>query len=405
MKLPATLALSAFIGESVGVSGAIAATGNRWGGRGEPLRRQAPLAPDAQVNLADWSHPDVGWGLVLPDRDDLSAQDKARGIDAPEPIHQLLAARPEAPVLRFRTDLGTRKLARYFADGGRQDPEIGLRPFGVGKGRLPLYLLIVGSPTEIPWQLQYSLNRRHHVGRLDLPAEGLANYVTALVTDWKGLESDPAKPLVWSVSFDTMTQKMHATVALQIHDALTKDDEIGSSTGWLQADAATHAGLIDALKTTRPSLIVTSSHGKTGPLDDQATMRATLGLPVDVNRDTLDPDALLRDWSPSGAVWYAQACCSAGSNDGTSYESLLDGDSLAAKVVRGVAELGPSVAPLPSRLLAARKPLRAFVGHVEPTFDWTLIMPDTGQYLTAPLVGSMYPELYRRRPRGRALVW
>ena len=87
---------------------------------------------------------------MLPDDEAATAADKARAVDAPEAIRRLLAARNDAPVYRYRADLENRKLARYFADGSRQDPEIGLSIFGTGRGRIPLYLLIVASPTQIP---------------------------------------------------------------------------------------------------------------------------------------------------------------------------------------------------------------------------------------------------------------
>ena len=61
------------------------------------------------------------------------------------------------------------------------------------------------------------------------------------------------------------------------------------------------------------------------------------------------------------------------------------------------------VSPLPSRLLGEPKPLRAFIGHVEPTFDATLLAEGTGQYLTPPLVAAVYPNLFLRWPVGFAL--
>ncbi len=64
--------------------------------------------------------------------------------------------------------------------------------------------------------------------------------------------------------------------------------------------------------------------------------------------------------------------------------------------------LGAATAPLPTRLLGAKKPLRAFIGHVEPTFDWTLVAGDTGQFLTPPLIDAVYPRLYRKEPVGLA---
>jgi hypothetical protein len=394
VTLPSKLTLNAFAGGNADVSGTLADRADRWGSQGASLERQQPLAPAAPADLADWSCPDVGWGVVLADRDDLSAPEKARALDAPEPIRRLLDARAGAPVFRYRRDLGTAKLARYFLDGTRQDPEIGLSKFGTAKGRLPLYLLIVGTPAEIPWRLQYSLNRRHHVGRLDLPEAGLANYVSALLSGWAGMDSDPTKPLLWSVGNDPMTRTMEVTIVSQVNDALARDNELASA--WICSAQATAPSLVDALAKTRPALVLTSSHGMTGPLEDASAMAATLGLPVDVNRQVLDLDALLEAWEPSGAVWYAQACCSAGSDDGTSYEGLLGDGSRALEVLRAVGDLGASTAPLPARLLGAPRPLRAFVGHVEPTFDWTLSDVYTGQQLTGSLVEAVYPNLFRR---------
>jgi hypothetical protein len=53
-------------------------------------------------------------------------------------------------------------------------------------------------------------------------------------------------------------------------------------------------------------------------------------------------------------------------------------------------------------LLGAKKPLRAFIGHVEPTFDWTIRQPDTGQHLTNSIVRALYNEVYRPKPVGLA---
>ncbi|MER5326907.1 hypothetical protein [Streptosporangium roseum] len=365
------------------------------------LTKQAPLAPSPEICPTRWAHPDIGWGVVLADRDDVPPVDKARGMDAPEPIRKLIAARGGAPVLRYRRELGNEKLARYFENGSRQDPEIGMTPFGTCRGRLPLYLLICGTPTEIPWSLQYSLNRRHHVGRLDLCEEGLANYVNALLSGWAGMGADATSAVVWSVTGDSMTYKMDVTIARPIHTEMTTDNELTVTR--LQGDDATHHALMTALEKEKPGVVVTSSHGKTGPLDNLKAMRTTLGLPVDAEWSTLDIGQLLRQWNPYGAVWYAQACCSAGSDDGTSYAGLLEQNSLAERVLHAVGSLGACVAPLPTALLGAPTPLRAFIGHVEPTFDWTLLAQGTGQFLTTSLVEAIYPRLYRRYPIGFAM--
>ena len=70
-----------------------------------------------------------------------------------------------------------------------------------------------------------------------------------------------------------------------------------------------------------------------------------------------------------------------------------------ARCAGSVARLGA----LPQRLLGAKGPLRAFVAHVEPPFDWTLSAPTTGQHLTGPLVEAVNPNLFSRQPLGMAL--
>ena len=57
--------------------------------------------------------------------------------------------------------------------------------------------------------------------------------------------------------------------------------------------------------------------------------------------------------------------------------------------------MGARVAPLPEALLGASAPLRAFIGHVEPTFDWTLRQVLTGQFLTGPIQESLYDNFFQ----------
>jgi hypothetical protein len=140
----------------------------------------------------------------------------------------------------------------------------------------------------------------------------------------------------------------------------------------------------------------------TGPLDDVAAMRAAMGLPVDAAFRALDVDALMGEWSPDGALWYAHACCSAGSDSHSSYGGLVDENSQAGQILQGVAKAGALVAPLAKRLLGAKRPLRGFLGHVEPTFDWTLKDRSTGQTLTSSIAEALYRRLYQPFPVGYA---
>ncbi|HEX7184096.1 MAG TPA: hypothetical protein VF756_19860 [Thermoanaerobaculia bacterium] len=389
---------------------------NAWTGEEEPaadvsdqakawaVRRQIDkvprlLAAPEPVDLRDWRKPEVGWGLVLPENEQISVADRAAGADAPEPIRKLLADRAGAPVFRYRPDLQNRFLRRYYTDRAAQDVAISGSPRGTAPGKLPWYLLLCGSPEALPWDLQYVLNTAAFVGRLDLDDEGLARYVDALIGDWAGSACRPEQPVVWAVDHgpSDITFLMRQSIAEPVAKLLHDDTQIQDGLRRLAGADATAGALIDTLAARQPALVVTTSHGMTGPLNDLDLMAAQLGFLVDDRHAALGPDDLLAKWQPDGAIWYAHACCSAGSDARTRYKGLVSEGSSVEKILTAVAGLGARVAPLPRKLLGAEKPLRAFVGHVEPTFDWTL-RAETGQVLTSTIQKALYERMYRARP-------
>lgn len=368
----------------------------------EQLRPNAfELGPPEAPDPEDWRHPEVGWGLVLPDNPKLADDVKARGEDAPEPLRRLLAARGGAPVLRWSPTQTTLMLRRYYVDGPPEDLLAAAPTYGIGRSCIPRYLLLYGTPTAIPWVVQYALNLSLCVGRLDLtPEEGLGNYIDALLADWGSAHSDPSAPLVWSVDHGEadITWLMARAIADPLVERFKGDTEL---TKYLQLKDrdATGQNLLTALVERKPGLVITTSHGMTGPLGDGPALAAQLGLPVDASQQAV-PLADFKKWQPDGAIWYAHACCAAGSDHTTRYIDLVPAGSGIRRILEGVAQgAGARVAPLPRALLGASAPLRAFIGHVEPTFDWTLRQPTTGQMLTCALKTALYKNLYQKKVR------
>jgi hypothetical protein len=389
---------------------------NAWTGASspqEPLPSRTPwaqmeklagrtqwLGPPQPIDERDWKHPDVGWGLVLPDNDALSTADRAEAVDAPDAIRRLLQKRPNAPVLRWRRELQQGHLRRYYADGTLQDLSAQAPNPGIGKGRIPRYLLIYASPAEIPWALQYALNMSTFVGRLDLVGPALDHYVDALIGDWADQTCDPRAPLVWSVDHgqNDITWLMARAVAGKLWDKFESNPDLAKRQR-LKDASATREELAAALAERSPALVVTTSHGMTGPLNDKDALKSQLGAPVDAQHAVLGMQEL-DGWQPSGAIWYAHACCSAGSDDVSRYKGLLSENGAIGSLLNQIAAAaGATVAPLPRALLGAEKPLRAFIGHVEPTFDWTLRDPANKQVLTHVLCAALYEKLYERYER------
>lgn len=405
-----TLSLNAWTGSPTAPAVLDAATLHAWL-RQQPQTASSPERDRAPARILDWDwrSPQVGWGLVLPDDDSIQPPAlRASAANAAEPIQRLVAARGNAPVLRWRPTPGSSgQLLRYSSDGRVRDLSP-VSPDGIGPSQIPRFLMIFAPPDRIPWAFQYATNLRRHVGRLWLQGEALDNYITALINDWPDAQCDLHAPLVWSVnhSHPDITWLMDRAISRKLAErwAQDPDQDFVRATRLFGADAS-HEQLIAELANTRPALVVTTSHGMTGPLDDPQQMAAQLGLPVDNQHRVLDLDALCQRWQPDGAIWYAHACCSAGSDAPSTYAGLAGMGSDVARILSGVAAgCGASIAPLPQRLLGAKRPLRAFIGHVEPTFDWSLRDPETGQPLSHSLLKALYDRLFEGGGR-RAIGW
>jgi hypothetical protein len=345
------------------------------------------LAPQV-ADLRDWRSKEVGWGVVLAD-----------AATIPQPLQDLISHR-QAPVFRYRSDTphSFTHLRNYES---KKDVAIAGSPRGTEPECLPQYLLIYGGPAEVPWQLQYVLNANRCVGRLHITGNALERYINRLISGWPQSDASSNRALVWSVvdhdDSGDITHLMRDAIAEPVLNRLRSDDQIGSKARFLdgqEASGASSGDFIAALADHRPGFIVSTSHGKTGPLLDKNAMGRDLGLPVDGNGKSLDLTDLLAKWRPAGAIWYAHACCSAGADGAGFFADLFSKDSVASQVLNGVAALGPMVAPLPTALLSAQEPVRAFIGHVEPTFNWTLEERFTGQVLTAGIIEALYSRMF-----------
>ena len=408
MTLPDTLVLNAWTGEAAADDGTVSPHAKLWA-KQALIETPQLLAAEEPPSEKDWTHAKVGWGLLLPEYENLTPQQLSTAAGAPAPIQRLHAERSakmgsQSPVFRYRDDLGHTHIRRYLPNGNDIKLEIATSKRGLGLDALPFYLLIYGNPVEIPWRYQYALNGNFYVGRLDLkgdqPGEPLCNYVDALLADWKGAASRREAPVIWSVNHgqNDITFLMRSVVALPVRNKFKADAETSPHLKYLTNAEATAPKLVQTLAAQKPGFILTTSHGMTGPLSNIAQMEKQLGFLVDHHHALLDPASLLGAWQPDGAVWYAHACCSAGSDNATKYGGLIQQGTNVHAVLNGVAQVGAKVAPLPRALLGAQKPLRAFIGHVEPTFNWTLRSPETGQRLTHALENALYPNMYFAEP-------
>lgn len=408
MDWPATLQTNAWIGDRA----AAADTGleaRRWLFRDGIETPQQYLRPGAPPDDRDWQDPRVGWGLVMRDDPDVPTETKARAGDAPETLRQLVEARGDAPVLRWHPDLPPGRLRCYRRDGTDEVLQIANLNYGTDAGAIPKYLLLFGTPDILPWSLQYELQTTHFVGRLPLTGNGLENYVEALISEWSAAPTNALNTVLWAVVHDQedITALMRDELADPVSRRFAEYAELAAGCRFIdgKAEPATSGRLLEALSATHPSLVVTTSHGMTGPLDNAAAMAADLGVPLDQAETLLPLGDLTGPAAAHGAIWYAHACCSAGSDASTAYGGLLPAGSDVDQLLSAVAGLGARTAPMPEKLLGSEKPIRAFVGHVEPTFDWSIRAPGAKQSMTKAIEKTLYTCLFgvKSEPIGMAL--
>ena len=408
-QLPRELTINASEGRGT-LKGATADSAEQWVLETTPPPVRPFLAPPKPADPVNWSDERVGWGLIVQDRDDFTEQQKIDLADVDQPIRDLVADREKkigkpVPVFRYRAKASDRfRLLRDYRN--KMDVAITGSPQGVAAGSVPRYLLIHGSPKQVPWQLQYILNTTYAVGRLDLTGDALGNYVRALLADWKQDPPNANRALIWSVDLGEadITRLMRDAIAAPLHGMMAGDRDIGANAVFIDGTKAPalKGELIRVLGKNRPAVVVTTSHGRTGPLNDVEAMKTSLGLLEDQNFEIFDAPELTAAWDPYGTIWYAHACCSAGSDENTIFDSLFEASSDIARVLNGVSKTGPMVSPLPTALLGHSRPIRAFVGHVEPTFDYTIRDPRNGQDTTAPIHTALYNNLFQPWPIGLA---
>ena len=132
-----------------------------------------------------------------------------------------------------------------------------------------------------------------------------------------------------------------------------------------------------------------------------------LGSPIDTFKQVLAV-AQLGNWEPGAAIWYSRACCSAGSDHCLALRGINPPNPARPARCCGRSRLCAQRASRRShaRCSGAFNPLAAFLGHVEPTFDWTLRNPITKEEMTRTIIRCLYDRLFtteHRAPVGWAL--
>ena len=243
-----------------------------------------------------------------------------------------------------------------------------LTPFGFDEP--PYYLLIVGSPQQVPFRFQSFLSSTFAVGRLDFNAlDDLAAYIEKILV----LE-DSAQPLVnrQAVFLAPDGGKGDATFFSRRYMAEPLahlvENALGVPVARLFGENATRSRVQDTLHTSSPALVYAASHGLGAlkqPLEFQKQFNGAIICQQEESGQALQDrlfsagDIIIEKPFLDGCVFFQFACFGYGTPSLSDFSHWRDG------VIPSRNASTDFVAAFPKRMLAHLHGPIAFIGHVD----------------------------------------
>lgn len=349
---------------------------------------------------------ETGWGVIF-----------THGVDPaiPEALAELLEHRrgqaSELSEGRYREFSGPDAyrpgeskqefLARHGAGPGPVDPDV-----------VPYYLLIVGDPTEIPYDFQYRLDVQYAVGRIHFDrVEDYETYARTVVACDRGDVMLQPRAAFFGTQNpnDKATALSASQLVAPLADSVARENDTWSVESFL-GEAATKKQLLDLVGgPSTPAVLFTGTHGIGFPSGHPLQLRhqgglvcqewpgpGDLAVPISpdqyVSCDDLGDDARLL-----GLIAFHFACFGAGTprTDGFSHAIPGQPPELAAQ---------PFVGSFPKRALAhPRGGALAVVGHVDRAWGYSFSWPQVGRQ--TEVYRSCLTRLLHGHPLGSAFEY
>ncbi|HET91577.1 MAG TPA: hypothetical protein ENN99_12695 [Chloroflexi bacterium] len=329
----------------------------------------------------------AGWAVIFPAEMEALRREKIKAA-----LSELLALRKEQAGKLFRIYEGSagyrpgetkaKFLQRHRVGAGAADP-----------AEMPFYVLLVGSPEEIPYEFQYQLDVMRGVGRLDFSTEegddldAYARYAHNILLAETGQVKLPRRAAFFAVSNpgDQATQLSTRYLIQPLLDNLAvraPGGEIELTAEWEfcsyvkdQAGREQLQGLLGGDPGQTPALLMTASHGMEFPLGDPHQLEYQGAL---LCQDWPGPKGKLQrehyftaeDLAPNanllGLIAFFFACYGAGTPKF---------DQFATQAFKRPTEIASRnfTAALPQALL--RRGALAVLGHVERAWGYSFVTP------------------------------
>ena len=338
------------------------------------------LVDDEKAALRDGHDPknltEAGWGVLFAEGADPAVE------QALEPLISLRRKQVDNDG-RFRILRGE----QGFRSGDSKIQFLkrsGVTPAGpVDPDTMPYYLLIVGSPAEIPFEFQYSLDVAYAVGRLDFDdVSGYRHYAESVVNSEDNQSSDVRTGFFGTAHPNDPATQMSAEGLVQALATAIGERAPEVAVDHRAPEASTKAALGDLLGDSgAPRLAFTATHGLGAPAghaDQQALQGALVcqDWPGPGNPMGSQHYFAASDLSPAAdygsLIAFLFACYGAGT------PQLDDFPGLDRSQPRSLAN-APFVGALPKALLSHEAGAAlAVVGHVDRAWTYSFDWPGVG---------------------------
>jgi hypothetical protein len=374
---------------------------------------QRPLAVRGVVEGVDPTDlAQAGWGIIFPYEDPHLPQQVPAIKERLEPLLELRRSQAGQHFRIYEGGDGHRPnetASKFLARHGARvsdpaDPE-----------KVPYYLLIVGSPVEIPFHFQYQLDVQYAVGRIDFgqDLEAYANYARSVVmAESGGLDSAPR-----ATFFGVSNPDDRATLLSADHlvDPLYERIQEQYGERWqidtVPREEAGRERLKRLLGAETPALLFAACHGVEFPKDDpqerqvchQGALICQDWLGPEAGRGEIPRDSYLAgedlagDADLRGLIAFFFACYSAGTPRFDEYTKQ------AFRERRETIADPPFTAALPRVMLSLPRGALAVVGHVERAWGTSFLGPRRSEQIA--VFQSAVERLLKGHPVGSAMEY
>jgi hypothetical protein len=359
----------------------------------------------------------AGWGIIFSSEDPRTPQKVPDIKKALKPLLDLRQSQAGAVFKIYEggtgyrpNDTASKFLGRHGARASDPaDPE-----------KVPYYLLLVGSPEQIPFHFQYQLDVQYAVGRIDFgdDMEAYANYARSVVAVETGDVTLAPRATFFGVSNpgDRATELSANHLVQPLYERF-KDKKKKLDAQWqfdaVLRDEAHKARLVRLMEGEEaPAFLFTASHGLEFPKDDlqqrQVPRQGAL-----LCQDWPGPDAaqaeipqeyylagedVPNDANLLGLIAFFFACYSAGTPRYDEYSKQ------AFKERRETIAERPFTAALPKAMLSLpRGGALAVVGHVERAWGASFLGPRQSEQIA--VFESTIEHLLKGHPIGSAMEY